>query len=578
MTFPINNLPPIFRNAAIEAARISKLPLEMAAMSVIAATGILLRAGVSVAWKHRPERRLYPNILLATGAATGTGKGEMESVTQEPFRLASSAFDADFSEKRGTLMAEKAELIVALKQLEQAHEDCTAPQKDSFFFREYGEKSRRLELVKRVLDGSGPILDTTDSTPEAMVRIMAANRDYAEVIGADSPENWAVLALVSPDGSDLLKWLEPAIEKNGRIESRSPVLLRASQGEAQKPIRVTHFLGRLGFSLAAVSVTVTPSRLRSFFENPSLAEDGLCGRFLFYIYDGKQKLIPPDEKPVNAVVRQSYCTAAMFLFHRFGMATTRTSFLFSDKATKILVEYKNACVRRSWEELSDVSGFTVRWSEIAAKIALILHCMKWGENADRHAEIDAETARQGVEIQAFFAEHLVRILDGKRLDEREKLREKLLLALEKTGRQGGLKPGLAYRFGVGKTPKEGREAVERAVAVGAVEMLYTWHQNREVALAFAPGSGAEKPARREHERVLSERLAKGQTTINSLDSVHRKSEEPGDQGAVELPSLDFSTYPREQTDLPLMDEKSTPVEAPRRTVEVQNNDEIEGPF
>ena len=548
--FPLRVFPQIFFNIILEASRKSRLPVYFTAASCLSCVSVMLRSGIA-AQRSPQDRKLRANLFCIFAAITGSGKGASDHVLQEPFRVASLMFRDGYKKLKKRLFAEKSLLEIKRKKMDacQAGKGEEPPLDEEKYMDGRGEIDMRLGLINALLESGGPVLDVTDATPSALIKYQAINLAYWECLEKTEKDLGSNLAIVSPDGADLLRWITPASTGKGDSVSQSSPLLKAWGGEQQKSARSTTDLGEIIESIASVAATVTPPALKKFLALDEVRTDGLCGRFLFVLHEGEYVDVDENDPPVNDYVRNAYLTAMMELFETFGMSGTRNEIMFTKAARSVIVEYENEVGRQTRaaakDSTKDVRELTVRWAEIAGKIALILHCMEHGKAAARH-EISEITAKNAVTLMRFFEEHTLTIVEPMREKQGATVEEKIAACLKKHAKDG-VKLRRGHIDGVGKDKEESEVLFREAAAKGLCEIVYTWRNNQPTAVVVANGTPAYSWWNNQRKEAISTRLARGDSALHPLDPVHmdkpeeaKAEPEPTPEWKLELPPAAYA--------------------------------------
>ena len=503
--FPLDIVPDTFHDFTLEVHRASGLPVPQIFASVLTTVGALCRSGV-VGLEPDRSNGVRPNLYTISAGHPGTGKGVADDLIHAPLEAASAEFDAEWQDCRADCYQELKKLKKDLDDLDKKDPDFKARNRSLI---------RRIDLIETVLGTAGPSLDMSDATSQAHAEQMAVNEAFWQLRRAKRPAVGGTVAVVSKDGGKALSWILPVIGPGGVSIQQSGTSLNAWSGERVKSKRVGKVAVTANEAVTSYLLTVTPPTLRSFLSSPGVRGDGLCSRFLYLCYDGWQRherFKKPDQAIVNA-----YNHECLRLFRQFGMAGEQTVVRFSQAASDRLHKMRGVVIDKAAAELLDIRELTVRWTEMSAKIALILHLMHLGPNADG-LEISFEFADAACKMMNYYAEELVRILNEERMKTLEGMDRKIYDVLMQEEHQiGGLKLGEGWRFGIGKTATESKELLYRAAKTGLCTIVYTWAGKRESATAFLPVARGLAVAQEARDAVIAARAAEGKSTRNSLD-------------------------------------------------------------
>ena len=540
---PLEVLPPIYRNAVIEACRKSHMPHGMGVLVLLAAVSAVLGQGITACYPDE-DFAFAPNLLTLLGTKSGGGKGKLYKLLLLPWDKIKAKLADDFDTLSQELIGEKEDLEAEVAAVRKNKSGTSTPAER----RAFGAKITRIKVIQAVIDMPIPVVSTTDMTEAGGTMALAAGQAYFKAQGYEHPETGASLALFNSDAKDALAWMTPMELGRGKTKAQDSVMLRGYSREPIESTRATKYLGNVTSPCVSALLLVTPAKLQEFVGNREILEDGLLGRFLIYLHNDKRSEWLPSPR-MDPRVMQSYERAMTELCNAFRLTRYPVCVEFAVDAQEAIREYSNWHTRRNWSDTADIEALTVRWAEAAGKIATQLHVMELGPAKSKRQKISLANAKKAIQLMRFYDEHILGIVAEGRAKKTADVDGKLLDALKKHARTG-LKLGLAYRDGIGNTPGEGRAILQAAATKGEASILYTWNNHQETALAFAPDSGEYKAALRRHQAVVSKRLANGQPTLHSQDPVHKKAEQTSQTEAPKY-ALDFSYLPPVQQEMEL---------------------------
>ena len=395
----------------------------------------------------------------------------------------------------------------------------------------YDRIQQRLALIETLLKTTGPTLDVSDATEAAHAEQLAINQAYWELLGFSEPNLGGCLAVVSKDGGKALSWIAPIRVAGGDFVSQSGTALASWDGVRVKAKRVGRAAIVANEAISSFLLTVTPPTFKKFLTNPNLHGDGLSSRFLFVLNEAWQR----KERPKSAcqATLDEYNRKMLELFERFGMAGYRSEVRVSEAASARLDEFRCTIIDLACTKLLDVRDLTVRWTEMALKLALILHLMEHGADAPDH-EIDAKRAAAGCRLMTWYANHLVSILGDERKDRMTAIQKTIAKILAERGDEG-MKIGEGWRRGIGKNTTESKEYFLKEFDAKNVKIVFSWLGGRETATAFLPTAETGiAAAEAQREQAIVERTADKLSVTHSLDPAQSslQSAVVGDGGEV----------------------------------------------
>ena len=540
---PMEVLPPIYRNAVIEACRKSNMPHGMGVLVLLAAVSAVLGQGITARYPDE-DFEFAPNLLNLLGTKSGGGKGKLYKLLLMPWEKIKAKLAEDFDGLREELIGEKEDLEAEVATIRKNKSGTSTPTER----RAFGAKMMRIKVIQAVIDMPTPEVSTTDMTEAGGTMALAAGQAYFKAQGYEHPETGASIALFNSDAKDALAWMTPMELGRGKTKSQDSVMLRGYSREPIESTRATKYLGRVTCPCVSALLLVTPAKLEDFVGNKEILEDGLLGRFLIYLHkDQRPEWLKSERMDPRTV--QPYEKAMIELCDAFRMTRYPVCVEFEVEAQEAIRGYSNWHTRRNWSDTADIEALTVRWGEAAGKIATQLHVMELGPVRSKHHKISLASAQKAIQLMRFYDDHILGIVAEGRAKKTADVDGKLLDALKKHSRTG-LKLGLAYRDGIGRNPSEGRAILQAAASKKEVSIIYTWINYQETALAYAPDSAEYKAALRCHNAVVSKRIANGQTTIHSQDPVHKQAEQAS-HAEDPVYALDFSFLPLTQQEMEL---------------------------
>jgi hypothetical protein len=158
-------------------------------------------------------------------------------------------------------------------------------------------------------------------------------------------------------------------------------------------------------------------------------------------------------------------------------------------AVSSLLAYQHELADRQEGDLRDCRPFAARWCENACRIALVLHAVKFGNQAHEH-HLTVDTAEGAIAIMRWSSAQTLRVLGDKRDEQSRGRKSRLKKILEDNGGRRTLND-LKRRNGFPEA-----ESLELASRYPRVFKYITTGKKREIALIHDTDKHAKKQANR----------------------------------------------------------------------------------
>lgn len=438
--FPVEVLPEPLRSLSIAGAEAIGCDPVFVAATALAACAIAL--GRRRALKLKPNWTVLPILWVVVVGESGTTKSPA-------FRLATAPLEAMEDE--------------AARENERAGEEYRRA-------KEIHEKEHAAWKRRKGAEGDAPPepppvppmqrVVTHDSTVEAIVTLLRWNPLGIGVI-RDELRGWFA-------GFD-------RYSKNGGGDEAA--WLPMHHGGAVTVDRKTGIPPTIRVPAAVVSIVggIQPGILRRTLD-PAKQESGLSARLLFACAPRRAKQW--TEAVVDQRVLDDYAAAFRKLHAMQPGVEEDGSYRpeiveLSPEAKREFVAFYDVHNREQAELESDLASAWSKLEEYAARLALIVHCIRWstGDPTCTSASVlDAESMRAGIQLNEWFKNEAKRFYEEAQEDDSARERRELVEWLERQG--GAVSLRRAYKQGLRRL--RGKAAATAALDRLAAAGLGTW--------------------------------------------------------------------------------------------------------
>jgi Protein of unknown function (DUF3987) len=399
--FPVDLLPDLAKSFAFEVACSLRVPIELPAVSVLAAASAATGRGLEI--QSTPDEVMRPNLYLLGAAKSGDGKTrtikqaassilsyQREAIRYwlhetEPAALAErKVLEAEVKKLQGLLSARKITLIVDRAKTKEDLRD----------------KIRRIKELEDELRSPQYIVE--DCTVEALASALAANNEEIFSLSADA-------------GKVLLN-LQGRYNKEGEIDDN--FYLKSFNGDHHIVNRNSHHPIILYQPTMSLLWLAQPDLLTKVFANTRLLVGGLLARCLSFDSKIEPSEIPPTPRRIDPQVKTQYHDRIRELMTSYLRRQTPHRIPHSPDALEVIRCYHNTLVADRVGSLADISSIVARWHELALRVSMVLHALSKGKEAHLH-KIDEDTAHDAVAIIGWFSEQELALLQPSREAQKE---------------------------------------------------------------------------------------------------------------------------------------------------------------
>ncbi|NGX26156.1 MAG: hypothetical protein K940chlam6_00068 [Chlamydiae bacterium] len=408
LPWPQDAFPETFELYVKELARSTEVPIELPAMLVLAGVATVMQSTFEVQIKDDYSEPM--NLWVLGILPPASRKSKIYTDVTAPLRKWEYEQRLKLEPQITSTESQKKTIEARLKTLRSSG---TKGMTD-FAFEELQRKIEQLENSIPEIPKI-PQLWTADITPEHLGTIMAENNE--------------AMAILSDEGGifDILGGLYSGGKANIDLflqgHSGSPV--RIGRG-SRAPI----FLNR---AVLTMGLTAQPEVIKTICRNSTFKGRGLLGRFLYVIPHsniGHRKL---DVAPMPGSVRTEYQNALRTLIDnscsikRTGVGIGKLK--LSQASYQKWLEYSKLIESLMGEELGHLSHITDwagKLSGAIARIAGLLHCMRYcAEDPSRH-EIGIDDMKSAVQIGHCLTNHALIIFDLAQADSSMEIAKSIL--------------------------------------------------------------------------------------------------------------------------------------------------------
>jgi len=483
--FPSECLPRVLRKMAEGVAELERLPVAMTGPMVLAVASAALGRGVLL--KGLRGKVTPPNLFVCVCKESGTGGSTAFGSITAPLDGMQARILRTFREEElPGLEAEKATLLVEVDSCKARFKKAESVE-DRQQARE--EMKSALAKIKRAEEAMRePLLWTSDSTPESLAERLEANGD--------------TLSQFNPDAGDAFSSMLGCYRDKTSRDGSHALWLKAFSNESHTITRTrgTVHLRRPCLSLLYV---ITPSTARKHLEDKSLLETGFLGRLL--LCDPKAEMnegtfeealaAPCLASEISQPFESAIWKALAFFRRPRGLVVDAWPDEEEDdgrpmEAGEIKpyeIEADEGALRVLWEDRTRQCAawlgaesereLIARETEMAARIALVLHCFEWmtfraaGQGGTwkvnsckgHEKPLSGETMRKAVQIRDWFKASLAAMLAPQKAAAADEAFARVKVLYDKSGwNQSGItaRDLINHRIAGAKTAEAARKLLE----------------------------------------------------------------------------------------------------------------------
>ena len=402
--FPTPVLPSVFWEMANQVEVYAKCGAELPAISLIGVVNAAIGPGLEV-FNPSNGDRTRSNLYLLCAAEPGSGKSRVMKPIIEPLLAVQSAFKATWDrEKRPKLFARFQELELELKQLDKdalrksksgksaaGDERSEATEEGAMFSPSSSANpaGRRAEIIKELA-----MLKPQMIAPRMMVKDISV-----QGLGVFLQHHNGRAVSIDPDAREPIS---NVLGKMNNGKADESIYLGAFYGEPYVCDRITRESVEVDNTWISILWLVQNDKFAELLNNSNILKGGFLSRFLFCEVDA-----PPGSREggvgIDPDVAAEYASAITRVVSAFYHAKTPVAVKLSVEAARALAKYHDGYLEKYNSGNKALWIFENRYAEMATRLALTLHVMRYLDSATDY-EISIEEVRGAIEIIEWFAE------------------------------------------------------------------------------------------------------------------------------------------------------------------------------
>ena len=393
--FPTPVLPSVFWEMANQVEAYAKCGPELPAISLIGVVNASIGPGLVV---HNPKTGddTPSNLYFLCAAEPGSGKSRVMKPIQSPLEAYQTALRASWRmDVRPKLQARLQELKAELKRMDKrkpAESDEETEQQggvpEGMFNPGSGTDSRAKVLAEMVEVEKALIV------PRMMVKDITV-----QSLGVFLQDHDGRAISIDPDAREPISNI---LGKMNNGSSDENIYLGAFYGETYLCDRITRGEVVVENPWLSILWLVQNDKFEELLKNRNIFQGGFLSRFLFCEVEappsprGGASRIDPDKA-------NEYAVALRRILTKFYASKTPARVVLSEAAVDRLDAYHNSYLSKYEAGRRDYWTFENRYAELATRLALTLHVMRYADYAADY-EISLEAVEGAIEIVEWFAE------------------------------------------------------------------------------------------------------------------------------------------------------------------------------
>ena len=412
--FPFNALPPRARQMVDEISRSSRTPGALAAMCVLACGSASVGKGLRVAGSAYGTTPA--NLYLAVSCPSGTGKTVVFSQIASPIYEFEQLRDALLAQRNPTELQSleiKLRERIAYCETESEVSDAKRAEHAS----ELRKARRSLQCLRHTYGARRFICE--DITVKSLMLLLLMNGEC--------------LSSFSSDARDPVQRLTSSAKNQGM--SQEGIYLKGWSEEQCRIDRVMDDPIILHAPNISLFWMFQPDKMRQLLGRQSLvASSGFGQRCLFANINATPRHIDRHIQQADQAVVEGWEELIFELLANYRTSENTRIVQSSPEAIEILDAHHNAVVdsRLGADSVSDT--YLARHSEKAWRLALVLHALTHGKNAQQHS-VSAETAQNAIAVLNWFEAKTKPLIEHAIRTEREQCLNRII-AFSRTKPEG----------------------------------------------------------------------------------------------------------------------------------------------
>lgn len=393
--FPLNALPPAYRDMVAGLQEEHRAPMELGGALVLAAMhAAVQRRFVANPHGHwREELASYTAVVLPPGSSKSpVFKAVMRPIMSLQLTLQSQA--------KPLVIADETERKIIQKQIEVLEREAC---KDNMY-----NEAGTLNSAPLDQEITGPVQRLTmkkialEQRPVVRMPLLVCQQSTAEALIKDLRE-CGRLACLTPEGSDIFSSMVGMYSDKDELSS---VWLSAYDGEDTGRATLSRGIEIAQRPVLSICITTQPSVLSSIMGKEQFRGRGMLARFTWVVPNDTGPRWAPGEmsRPIPDDVLEAYDQAMRGLWSLGTDGDDPTVLHFSPEAQAVILRIRDEVEQaiQPGGELSEVRDWASKHRARVARVAAVLH-LAWGNPSG--VAISGETAERAALVGVWMASH-----------------------------------------------------------------------------------------------------------------------------------------------------------------------------
>ena len=395
--FPTHVLPSAFWEMSKQVEGYAKCGSELPGISLIGVANAAIGPGL-VVYNPKTGDETPSNLYFLCAAEPGSGKSRVMKPIQEPLISYQSAMrESWYKDERPKLESRLQELKAELKRMDKRKWSETDDEEESD---EHGGMPEGMFHSKSGTDSRAKIVAEMGEVVRALIAPRMMVKDITvQSLGVFLQDHDGRAISIDPDAREPISNI---LGKMNNGSSDENIYLGAFYGESYVCDRITR--GEVVVEKPWLSILwlVQNDKFEELLKNRNIFQGGFLSRFLFCEVDappsprGGAALIDPDKANV-------YGISVRRILAKFFAAKESARVTLSAAAVDRLDAYHNGYHAEYEAGRRDYWSFANRYAELATRLALTLHVMRYADYAPNY-EISLEEVEGAIEVVEWFAE------------------------------------------------------------------------------------------------------------------------------------------------------------------------------
>jgi hypothetical protein len=402
--FPADALPTVLREMAEGVAQEYSVPVDVVYCTILAAASAAL--GKNLVTPSGPQGStltLCGNLYYLISVRSGTAKSLVFNEIFKPLLEYERIMIEDFTNSNKPNLEQERALHNKRKDalLQKSKKNPLNPTEQAELLNIY------LRLAKIEEELTGPRLFCSNITSEALGQALSRNHE--------------MISSVSADARGVFQVIKGEYKKGDNPDEN--IYTQSFSGDFCPVDRVGRDSLYLKHPIMTICWMGQPDCVQKLYLDEGFREGGFLARFLVFTQDLDVKERPDVINAIDPAIRQRYHDNLTLLCADVRLAKTEIRLPHNPQVYHLLREYYNSFVPRINGMDRDIDVYLKRFSELANRIALVLHAVKHVKEYTTPANvpglpcysaISEETARNAIRIMNWHILELERALESTR--------------------------------------------------------------------------------------------------------------------------------------------------------------------